>query len=179
MDRDEMAQHRIRLPDGRMPLPSKPMGRQGITQIAQPAKESTKTISKPRQAQAKDKGKAKKKKKKRVSRECPECHRTFAQRAQHYAVVHLGTVCFWPGCCFTATSKMQLHDHLKEHNDELTGDNPQGPLICHWPGCGQTWNAPVDIDRCLHRHNRRAKLAAAEQDHQEDAEETMEHSEDE
>ncbi|XDG05589.1 hypothetical protein ABKA04_005204 [Annulohypoxylon sp. FPYF3050] len=94
--------------------------------------------------------------------QCDQCHRVFKNKTTHrfhLLTVHIGTQCYWPGCHRTLPSERELNNHLKDHNEEAAGADPERLLTCNFPGCGKLFTMAEIVARHLRRHNIEAKNA--------------------
>ncbi|KAI0849344.1 hypothetical protein F5Y00DRAFT_261482 [Daldinia vernicosa] len=96
----------------------------------------------------------------RVESTCPICGKSYTIRhsfLEHIMFIHMGTVCFRPGCATTTTTEKQLRVHIRlTHKPIKHGDTS---YQCSWPGrgnnaepCTRVYTSKRSAVRCSYRH---------------------------
>ncbi|KAI0876015.1 hypothetical protein GGS24DRAFT_514698 [Hypoxylon argillaceum] len=92
--------------------------------------------------------------------ECHHCGKPYENKralGTHIRDRHVGRICYWPGCGYTAATEWDLTDHFHEHQREAIRFGIDKKR-CPWPGCTRALvhTRSDTVQRCIKRHNRLA-----------------------
>lgn len=91
--------------------------------------------------------------------QCSHCSKVFTKNIilkAHINDRHVGRVCHWPRCGTSAFTEHGLIQHFLEHQHRANAEGVD-PRVCPWPGCGKKFSRKDTVQRCIKRHNNKAR----------------------